>query len=84
VHQTAHTIKLVRNQLECPAALLRVVFQEIEMALNDRDRSSEFVTCVVEELSLQPERFIEPVEHLVECRGELGHLVVARDLDPPA
>ena len=51
--------------------------EQLEMTADDRDRRAQLVAGVGDELALERERLLEPVEHRVEQVPELGDLVVA-------
>ncbi len=49
-------------------------------AQNDQ-RSAQLVAGIVQELSLGRERLLQPVEHPVECRGQMGDVIASGDWD---
>ena len=56
--------------------------QHLQVAADDRDRRPQLVAGVGDELALQREGLLEPVEHRVEQVAELADLVVGGDDDP--
>ncbi len=83
VDDTAHPVDLVDDQTDGVPTLrgCRICVDRLSMTADHRQRCSQLVTGVVEELPLRLERPFETGKHLVEGRGDLGGLVTAGQRD---
>ena len=84
VDYPAHAVELVEDDRERLAPFLGIVLEQLQVAPHDRDGRPQLVTGVVDEAALRREGRFEPVEHLVERRGELRDLVGALHRDAAA
>ena len=78
---TVHAVELIGDDGDRLGPLSRIVAEHLEVPPGDRDRCAQLVRHVVEEPALGAEALIEPVDHVVERRSELGQLVVTLDGD---
>ena len=80
-----HLPELLDDVREQPGAILGrkhpVSCEDLDVRAHARERRSELVRCVGDELPLRPRRFLESPEHRVEAGCKTAELVVARDLD---
>ena len=63
-----------------PVAEARTIQRDLELGGGVRERASQFVRCVGDELALTLDRGLEPVEHPVHRDGEAFDLIVGRGL----
>ena len=76
-----HPVELVIDGGDALGPFVRVVVEQIEVPLHDRDRGPQLVRHIVEELALLGEAHIETLDHLVERLAQLGEFVAAVHLD---
>ncbi len=61
-----------------------VVGKHLDVGTDARDRRSQLMRRVGDELALGAERLVERLEHLVEAAGERGELVLTAGFDAAA
>jgi hypothetical protein len=85
VDQSCHPVDLVEHQVPGGLGVADVVgVQQLEVATHDRDRRTQLVAGVVEEPALLHEGVLQPVEHRVEGVAQVGDVVIAGGVEPPA
>ena len=84
VDDSRHPVQLVDDEGKRLVSLPRIVLEQLEMPADDRQRRSQLVTGVVDELALRRECSFQPLEHLVERGTQLRDLVSSARRDPLA
>ena len=79
VDEPVHPVELAQRRLDLAPALagILLVLEQLELAAQDRQRRSQLVRGVRDEVALTAERQLEPVEHAIEGVGEHADLVPA-------